>query len=47
MNTPAIPVLGKWRQEHQEFKVNLGYTTEFNTSLVYRILCLKAEMEAG
>lgn len=37
----------RWRQEDRKFKVNLGYTTEFKTSLVYKILCLKAETEAG
>lgn len=47
MNTPVIPALGKRRQEDRKFKVNPGYTTEFKTSLVYRILCLKAETEAG
>jgi hypothetical protein len=32
---PAIPVLGKWRQEGQKFVASVSYTAPLKTSLGY------------
>jgi hypothetical protein len=35
MHIPIITALGKLRQEDHEFKVSLGYNSEFQASLDY------------
>jgi hypothetical protein len=30
---PVIPGLGRWRQENQEFEVNLGYLVSVRSAL--------------
>lgn len=36
---PVIPVLRRWRQEHQWFKVTLSYIEDSRKSGLYLILC--------